>query len=97
VDDEQRTWTSEEALANLESLTRLDWDRGKLPEGTRELLASYEAAIPELAAEIRRLRGELREQQRRQPGDEPEGGDSGASDAHEDLAEFARRLGLEQR
>jgi hypothetical protein len=98
--DEQRTWTSEEAMANLESLTRLDWDRGELPEGARELLESYEAAIPQLAVEIRRLRTELRrrqEESREDAEEEPESEDSGATDAYEDLAAFARRLGLEQR
>jgi hypothetical protein len=98
--EEQRTWTSEEVLANLESLTRLDWNRNKLPEGARELLETYEAAIPQLAVEIRRLRGELRakqEQSRESSEEEPEGEGSDSTEGYEDLAEFARRLGLEQR
>ncbi len=98
--EEQRTWTSEEALANLESLTRLDWDRNKLPEGARELLDTYEAAIPQLAVEIRRLRGELRakqEESEEAPESEENDEQSGSTDGYEDLAEFARRLGLEQR
>ncbi len=100
MDEQQRTWTSEEALANLESLTKLDWDRNELPEGIGELLQTYEVAIPQLAAEIRRLRGELRakqEQSRESSEEEPEGEGSDSTDGYEDLAEFARRLGLEQR
>lgn len=97
MDEEQRTWTSEEAMSNLESLTRLEWDREELPEGARELLATYEAAIPQLAAEIRRLRGELREQPDEESSEGPESEGSGDTTGYEDLAEFARRLGLEQR
>lgn len=100
MEEQHRTWTSEEAMSNLESLTRLDWDRKELPEGVKELLETYEAAIPQLAAEIRSLRGELKEAQRETSSQEPEGEapeKSGAPDAHEDLAAFARRLGLEQR
>jgi hypothetical protein len=80
--EEQRTWSSEEALANLESLTRLEWDRRKLPEGAKELLDTYETSIPQLAAEIRRLRGELRakqEQSRESSEEEPEGEKYGSS------------------
>lgn len=102
MDDQQRTWTSEEALGNLESLVRLDWDRGKLPEGAKELLQTYEAAIPELAAEIQSLRGKLKEAQKEQKREESgedssEDESSDSTDAYEDLAAFARRLGLEQR
>lgn len=100
MDEQQSTWTSEEAMGNLESLTRLEWNR-KLPEGVRELLETYEAAIPQLAAEIRRLRGELREERRKQSGEEspegPESEDSENTTGYEDLADFARRLGLDQR
>lgn len=102
MDEQQRTWTSEEAMANLESLTKLDWARDGLPEGVGELLRTYEAAIPQLAAEIRGLRGDLKEAQRESKHEAP-GGDTSAEeheesqDAHEDLASFARRLGLEQR
>ncbi len=98
MDEQQRTWTSEEALANLESLTKLDWDRNELPEGVGELLQTYEVAIPQLAAEIRLLRGKLREVMDEGPDDEAsEGRESETSDGYEDLANFARRLGFEQR
>lgn len=98
MDEQQRTWTSEEALANLESLTKLDWDRNELPEGVRELLQTYEVAIPQLAAEIRLLRGKLREDTDESSEDETsEGRSSETNDGYEDLVDFARRLGFEQR
>lgn len=91
--DEQRTWTSEEAMGNLESLTRLQWGREELPEGVRELLQAYEAAIPQMTSEIRSLRQELRGKTEAEG--QPEGASSSSS-AYEDLAEFAKRLGLDQ-
>lgn len=105
--DEQRTWTSEEAMANLESLTKLGWNREQLPEGVGELLKTYETALPQLAAEIRVLRRNLKEAQREAEHEDPDGEPSAeggsaeegseSTDAYEDLAAFARRLGLEQR
>lgn len=101
MEDRQKTWTSEEALKNLESLTRLEWDREKLPEGARELLETYESAIPQLSREIRSLRKQLREERENGPSGQPDEGSedqhSGGSTGYEDLAAFARRLGLEQR
>lgn len=96
--EEQRTWTSEEAMSNLQSLTRLQWGREELPDGVRELLQTYEAAIPEMAAEIRSLRGELREKQREESKGEKNKSEesSGSATAHEDLADLAKRLGFDQ-
>ena len=91
--EEQRTWTSEEAMSNLQSLSRLQWSREELPDGVRELLQTYETAIPEMAAEIRGLRGELREKQREESKGEES---SGSTTGHEDLSELAKRLGLDQ-
>ncbi|MDN5697657.1 MAG: hypothetical protein L0G70_06720 [Rubrobacter sp.] len=95
--EDQKTWTNEEAMSNLESLTRLRWSREELSEGVRELLQTYEAAIPQMAAEIRGLRGELEKGQGEASDQSSEGEGSNAPDAYEDLAEFARRLGLDQR
>ena len=95
MEEQNRSWSSEEAMANLESLTRLDWDRERLPEGARELLGTYETAIPQLTTEIRRLREELRKQQQ-DPAEESSEGSEGKG-GYEDLTEFARRLGLDQR
>lgn len=92
MEERQRTWTSEDAMSNLESLTRLEWDRD-LPEGVKELLATYEAAIPQLTDEIRRLREQQRE---RSSGEFSEDEGSGDTTGYEDLADFARRLGLDQ-
>ena len=91
--EEQRTWTSEEAMSNLESLTRLQWSREELPDGARELLQTYETAIPEMAAEIRRLRGELREKNR---GENKSEESSSSASGYDDLNELAKRLGLDQ-
>lgn len=91
--EEQRTWTSEEAMSNLESLTRLQWNREELSDGVRELMQTYETAIPEMAAEIRRLRGELKEARRQESKEEDE---SGSTTAYEDLSDLAKRLGLDQ-
>lgn len=92
--EDQKTWTSEEAMSNLESLTRLRWSREELPEGVRELLQTYEAAIPQMAAEIRGLRKNPRDDEREEA--HKDEADSSSSTAYEDLAEFAKRLGLDQ-
>ena len=95
--EEQRSWTSDEAMGNLERLTGLDWNR-ELPEGVAELLQTYETAIPQLTAEIRHLRRELHKRQREGLADEPsESEGSKSTTAHEDLDDLARRLGLDQR
>ena len=90
--EDQRTWTSEEAMSNLQSLTRLQWSREELPDGVRDLLQTYETAIPEMAAEIRGLRGELREMRREESKNE----ESSSTTGYDDLSELAKRLGLDQ-
>lgn len=94
--EEQKTWTSEEAMSNLESLTKLKWSREELPDGVRELLQTYETAIPEMAAEIRSLRGELRENQRKENKSEESSSADSSTTGYDDLAELAKRLGLDQ-
>lgn len=95
--NEQRTWTSEEAMSNLQSLTRLQWSREELPDGVRELVQTYETAIPEMAAEIRSLRGELREKQRGEnKSEESSSAGSSSRTGYDDLDDLAKRLGLDQ-
>ena len=59
----------------------------------QELVQTYETAIPEMAAEIRRLRGELREKHREGNKDQES---SGSTTGYDDLSELAKRLGLDQ-
>lgn len=81
-------------MGNLDSLTRMDWNR-ELPGGLAELLETYEAAISQFTAEIRHLLGELHKQQGERSANERSQGESPRG--YEDLAHLVRRLGLDQK